>query len=98
MTVDDVRRVEKPVTVDAQTTGTATMRDLDAIIGRLGDLAPSGWAAPVRCEGWDVTALAVHRCARGRPPRADFGGLPPLNCVFVRLVGAEGLEPPTASL
>lgn len=39
------------------------MRDLEAIIGRLGGLAPSGWAAPVRCAGWDVTALAAHLVA-----------------------------------
>lgn len=48
---------------DSQTAGTATMRDLDAIIDRLDALTPSGWAAPVRCEGWDVTALAVHLVA-----------------------------------
>jgi uncharacterized protein (TIGR03083 family) len=45
---------------DPQTAGTATIRDLDAIIDRLSGLAAGAWASPVRCEGWDVTALAAH--------------------------------------
>jgi uncharacterized protein (TIGR03083 family) len=38
----------------------ATERDFGAIISQLDGLAEQDWKAPVRCDGWQVTDLAVH--------------------------------------
>lgn len=51
---------------DPQTACDASLRDLDAIIERLGGLGPADWATEVRCEGWDVTDLAEHLVAASR--------------------------------
>lgn len=51
---------------DPQTACSASLRDLDAIIERLAAMDPTGWGAEVRCEGWDVTDLALHVVAAAR--------------------------------
>lgn len=51
---------------DQTTAAQAAERDLGAIIGRLDGLADAGWGLPVRCQGWQVTDLAVHLVAASR--------------------------------
>jgi uncharacterized protein (TIGR03083 family) len=44
----------------------AAERDFSAIIDQVDGLADSDWHAPVRCEGWRITDLAVHVAGAGR--------------------------------
>lgn len=51
---------------DQTTAAQATERDFAAIIDRLDGLADADWNAPVRCQGWHVTDLAVHVAGASR--------------------------------
>jgi uncharacterized protein (TIGR03083 family) len=46
-----------------ETTAALAVRELDACRGLLLRATPGEWAAPTRCAGWDVEALARHLAA-----------------------------------